>query len=300
MHLFCKPSKIQCDMYKDVTSKASKCITSGCTSESLCLLNKVRKICCHPCLLYDDDHIHVIDKNISSVSASGKLEVLEALLLSTIKHQNGTTNSDKVVIVSNFTSTLTLIENTLLKNRNWPFLRLDGNTDQSTRQTLVDSFNRGNSKHSFIFLLSAKAGGCGLNLVGANRLIMFDPDWNPATDLQAMARVYRQGQTKHCFIYRFFTSGTVEEVIYHRQIQKNNIATFTIDQKNALVNRTDNFSVQFSNEELHDCFILKECESNRIIDGPESLRIQGCLDEPILTLTENKLNVLTYVHLVND
>ena len=54
----------------------------------------------------------------------------------------------------------------------------------------------------FIFMLSSKAGGCGLNLIGANRLVMFDPDWNPANDEQAMARVWRDGQRKECFIYR--------------------------------------------------------------------------------------------------
>lgn len=54
----------------------------------------------------------------------------------------------------------------------------------------------------YVFLLSSKAGGCGLNLIGANRLIMFDPDWNPANDDQAMARVWRDGQKKNCFIYR--------------------------------------------------------------------------------------------------
>lgn len=54
----------------------------------------------------------------------------------------------------------------------------------------------------FIFMLSSKAGGCGLNLIGANRLVMFDPDWNPANDEQAMARVWRDGQKKQCYIYR--------------------------------------------------------------------------------------------------
>lgn len=56
-------------------------------------------------------------------------------------------------------------------------------------------------------MLSSKAGGCGLNLIGANRLVMFDPDWNPATDDQAMARVWRDGQKKNCFIYRLFSVG---------------------------------------------------------------------------------------------
>jgi DNA repair and recombination protein RAD54 and RAD54-like protein len=60
---------------------------------------------------------------------------------------------------------------------------------------------------SFVFLLSSKAGGCGLNLIGANRLILFDPDWNPATDKQAAARVWRNGQTKHVYVYRLLATG---------------------------------------------------------------------------------------------
>jgi Helicase conserved C-terminal domain len=63
-------------------------------------------------------------------------------------------------------------------------------------------------KRNFVFLLSSKAGGCGLNLIGANRLILFDPDWNPATDKQAAARVWRNGQKKHVYVYRFLATGT--------------------------------------------------------------------------------------------
>lgn len=70
------------------------------------------------------------------------------------------------------------------------------------RAKVVESFNNRESKE-FIFMLSSKAGGCGLNLIGANRLVMFDPDWNPANDDQAMARVWRDGQKKPCYIYRF-------------------------------------------------------------------------------------------------
>lgn len=67
---------------------------------------------------------------------------------------------------------------------------------------IVDSFND-TASDIFLMMLSSKAGGCGLNLIGANRLVMFDPDWNPANDNQAMARVWRDGQMKHCFTYRF-------------------------------------------------------------------------------------------------
>lgn len=69
------------------------------------------------------------------------------------------------------------------------------------RGKIVDQFNNSESD-KFLFMLSSKAGGCGLNLIGANRLVMFDPDWNPANDEQAMARVWRDGQKKPCYIYR--------------------------------------------------------------------------------------------------
>jgi hypothetical protein len=75
----------------------------------------------------------------------------------------------------------------------------------------------------FCLLLSSKAGGCGLNLIGGNRLVLVDPDWNPATDLQAMARVWRQGQKKKVFIYRMFSTGTIEERILQRQLLKNGL-----------------------------------------------------------------------------
>lgn len=76
-------------------------------------------------------------------------------------------------------------------------LRLDGTMTINKRQKLVDRFNNPDGSE-FVFLLSSKAGGCGLNLIGANRLILFDPDWNPAADQQALARVWRDGQKKDC------------------------------------------------------------------------------------------------------
>ena len=89
--------------------------------------------------------------------------------------------------MSNYTQTLDLFGN-LCRAREYGFLRLDGSTSISKRQKLVTQFNDPSS-NIFVFLLSSKAGGCGLNLVGGNRLVLFDPDWNPANDKQAAARV---------------------------------------------------------------------------------------------------------------
>ena len=94
----------------------------------------------------------------------------------------------------------------------YPSLRLDGSVSISKRQQLVKQFNDP-SANQFAFLLSSKAGGCGLNLIGGNRLVLFDPDWNPANDKQAAGRVWRDGQKKRVFVYRFLAAGTIEEKV---------------------------------------------------------------------------------------
>jgi hypothetical protein len=232
------------------------------------------------------------------MSLSGKLIVLDSLLQAIRKESP----NDKVVIVSNFTTALTIIQDSILKTRNLTFQRLDGTIPQADRQPLVDSFNRSTPNHCFAFLLSSKAGGCGLNLVGANRLVMFDADFNPATDQQAMARVYRPGQTKPCFVYRFFTAGTVEEVIYQRQQQKGNLATMTVDGASS--------QAGFTKEELKDCFTLKEgcdCETKVKVgdrwpdyDGAACLEDQGCVDRPLLTIAQYPSSALRFVHIVTE
>lgn len=125
----------------------------------------------------------------------GKLMLLD-IMLAAIK----TNSDDKIVLVSNYTQTLDLFER-LCRKRGYVYVRLDGSMSIKKRSKVVDEFNKVDSA-SFIFMLSSKAGGCGLNLIGANRLVMFDPDWNPANDDQAMARVWRDGQKKPCYIYR--------------------------------------------------------------------------------------------------
>ena len=152
-----------------------------------------------------------------SSDESGKMRVLMSLLTA-VKADKG-----KAVVVSNYVRTLNVIES-LCTDRKWAVLRLDGQTPSSTRQSLVDNFN---SPHhtAHIFLLSAKAGGQGLNLIGGNRLVLFEPDWNPATDLQAMARIWRDGQQSAVVVYRLLSAGCVDEKIYQRQLKKQAVAS---------------------------------------------------------------------------
>ena len=122
------------------------------------------------------------------------------MLLDVILASLKSNTTDKIVLVSNYTQTLDMFEK-LCRKRNYLYVRLDGSMSIKKRSKVVDEFNKPES-NQFIFMLSSKAGGCGLNLIGANRLVMFDPDWNPANDDQAMARVWRDGQKKPCYIYR--------------------------------------------------------------------------------------------------
>jgi len=320
--LFCLPSERQCELYRAITKPIQEGSLSA-MADALPALTALRKVCCHPNLYKgacgaEDGGTCNVKRDASTggdgasprVELSGKLVVLEALLRSIRRHAP----ADKVVVVSNYTSALSVVESLVLQPNGFPSLRLDGSVDVQKRQTLVDTFNR--TSDSFCFLLSSKAGGVGLNLIGANRLVLMDPDWNPANDIQAMGRVYRQGQTKSTTIYRLFTSGTIEEVIYQRQLQKGNLAALTVD---GVCGKPMVGKQGFTQDELNDCFTLKEgcdCDTKskpgiswEAYDGPDSLRLQRCFDLPLLevaaddgssTCGAGPAKALGYVHIVDD
>ena len=133
-------------------------------------------------------------------------------LLKIWKKQN-----DRVLLFSQSRAMLDIFEK-YIQLHSYEYRRMDGTTNPSSRHMLVNEFN--NNANIFIFLLTTKVGGLGLNLIGANKIIIFDPDWNPTHDLQARERAWRIGQTRSVTIYRLLTSGTIEEKIYHRQIFK--------------------------------------------------------------------------------
>ncbi|KAF9111786.1 helicase, partial [Mortierella sp. AM989] len=191
--------------------------------------------------------IQSICGDLEDSSISGKLNFVDALL----KSIKGDT-TERVVLVSNFTQTLDILEN-LCNRCNYGYFRLDGSTPTHKRQEFVDKFNT-ISCQKYVFLLSAKSGGLGLNLIGASRLILFDIDWNPSVDLQAMARIHRDGQTRPVFIYRLLLSGTIEEKMYQRQLTKVGLSDALMDGKaSEMLNK-------FSAAELRDLFTLHEDE----------------------------------------
>ncbi|KAF7457662.1 SWI2/SNF2-containing protein RAD54 [Cryptosporidium felis] len=197
----------------------------------------------------------------SKPSLSGKLYLLYKLLF----HIRSNTK-DRVVLVSNYTQTLDVFES-LCRDLQVPCVRLDGSTSITRRHNLVKTFNDPNS-NSFAFLLSSKAGGCGINLIGANRLVMFDPDWNPANDKQALARVWRDGQKKNCYIYRLFSTGTIEEKIYQRQLCKDGLSAMLVTSGG-----NNELKDSISADLVRDLFTLKE---ETISDTHDMIQCNRC------------------------
>lgn len=146
-----------------------------------------------------------VEPDETIVSTSGKMLLLDSLLPPLIN------DGHKVLIFSQFTTTLDLIGQ-YLTLRSWSHARIDGSVAQSDRQAQILAFNKSNSKDGTnIFILSTRAGGQGINLAAADTVILFDSDWNPQQDLQAMDRAHRIGQTRNVIVYRFATRNTVEQ-----------------------------------------------------------------------------------------
>jgi DNA repair and recombination protein RAD54B len=261
MVVFCRPTSEQASIYKTVLNSPLYGAVLGSPDASFQLINILKKLCNSPSLLVKrakdeskpNEMINSILESVpqhqtmAGLATSSKLNMLKNLLLQIRKSAH-----EKIVIVSNYTTTLDLIER-VVTSLSYNFLRLDGQTPVVKRQDLVDKFNKTSASTSFVFLLSAKAGGLGLNLVGASRLVLFDIDWNPATDIQAMARIHRDGQKKPCFIYRLIVQGTIEEKIYQRQLTKTGLSDAVVDSKKT--------AQGFTTEELRDLFRLDEGET---------------------------------------
>jgi len=157
-----------------------------------------------------DDHIML----------SGKMQALDSYLHSYDKAGN------KVLIFSYSTNTLNLIEK-YVRGKGYTFLRLDGSVPTCKRQSLIDQFQT--DKGKFLFLISTKAGGLGLNLTAANRVIIYDVNWNPSLDEQAQDRAYRIGQVDDVEVIRLVSRGTIEEIMYARQLYKVQLTNQTLD-----------------------------------------------------------------------
>ncbi len=194
------------------------------------LLNPVmqlRKAANHPFLFGEpkDEHgVYLGETNPKLLTmASGKLRALERLLNHLKK------NGHKVLIFSQMTEVLSILED-FLTAKKWGYCRLDGSTQLEDRQLGIDAFNKDPSSNDnlFVYLLSTRAGGLGINLTAADTCILFDSDWNPHADSQAQDRCHRIGQTKPVVVYRMLTRGSVEIDMMEKQMSKRKLERLTI------------------------------------------------------------------------
>lgn len=231
--LYCDMNPQQRQIYEDFREAGmtnfGKLVKSGKNSRFDLLTNllRLRQICCHPMLLanagMDDPQIE-----------SAKTDLLQELLLESID------SGHKVLVFSQFTSFLAIIRKWLV-NRQIPFEYLDGSTKD--RLTRVNNFN--DSPDIPVFLLSLKAGGVGLNLTSADRVIIYDPWWNPAVEAQATDRTHRIGQKKTVYSMKLVVKDSIEEKILKLQEQKQKIFQNLVENQSTSLKNLSDEDIEF-------------------------------------------------------
>ncbi len=244
--LFCKLTKFQRETYENfLGSEDLKAIMNG-KRQVLYGVDILRKICNHPDLVEHKTLPIKSGYNYGSGTKSGKMQVVKELL--ELWKEQG----QKTLLFAQHRIMLDILEKSIKSLRGFRFRRMDGNTPIQARQGMVDEFNNNPDVH--VFLLTTKVGGLGINLTGANRVIIYDPDWNPSTDVQARERAWRLGQKREVKIYRLMTAGTIEEKIYHRQLFKQFLTNKIL--------RDPKQRQTFQMKDLHDLFTLGEADGH--------------------------------------
>ncbi|POM85099.1 SNF2 family N-terminal domain protein [Cryptosporidium meleagridis] len=252
--LFCNLTSVQYDVYCSCLDllQAKQLVKNKMygISKYFALLNILREVCNHPELLklvrrqnkngeidsdfdfYEDKEDEnglstesIWNRTLRNINVNGGDSGKYQALMSILKLWRDK-KEHRVLIFTQGVRTLkllcTLLENDLGLIPNEDVLTLDGSTPLSTRFSLVKRFNQNPS--IFLFILTSRVGGVGLNITGANRVILYDPWWNPMTDVQAKERCWRIGQKKEVIVYRLITRDTIEEKIFQRQLFKEFIA----------------------------------------------------------------------------
>lgn len=267
--LFCKLTKQQRMAYENfLHSDEMKSIKDG-KRQMLFGIDWLRKICNHPDLT---EHKKNSKKaNYGAANLSGKMQVVKELL--SLWKKGG----HKTLLFAQHRIMLDILEKMIKNISGFQYRRMDGDTPIKRRQDLVDEFNNDPNLH--VFLLTTKVGGLGVNLTGADRVIIYDPDWNPSTDIQARERSWRLGQKRQVEIYRLMSAGTIEEKIYHRQIFKQFLTNRVL--------RDPKKQQTFQMTDLHDLFTLGsdkaagETETGNLFRGAQvELQDESKQDQP--------------------
>lgn len=234
-------SKMQKDYYKHLLQRDFEAVNKGAErSRLLNIVMQLRKCCNHPYLFQGAEPGPPFITGEHLVQNSGKMVLLDKLLPK-LKERGS-----RVLIFSQMTRLLDILEDYLLY-RGHKYCRIDGNTMGEDRENMIDSFNDPESE-KFVFLLSTRAGGLGINLAAADTVLLYDSDWNPQMDLQAIDRAHRIGQKNTVQVFRFCTENSVEEKVIQKAYKKLQLDALVIQQgrmqeTNKTVNKDDLLSM---------------------------------------------------------
>ena len=228
------PSEAQRRLYTALLSSGSEVMKHAQNAfnlkrRPLDAMSLLRTLCSHPRLVRTDHKLcvglprDVFVKQVADVAEKAELVVAESekmrmLLLLLDEHRR---HGHRTLVFSWSVQMLDLVS-LALRHHNIPYLRIDGQVPPAKRTTIIEAFRQPACPAS-VFLLSTGVGGVGLNLTSADRCVILDPDWNPATDAQSIDRCYRIGQTRNVVVYRFVTVGTIEEIVYRKQVFKQSL-----------------------------------------------------------------------------
>ncbi|THC96370.1 hypothetical protein EYZ11_004141 [Aspergillus tanneri] len=230
MNLYVPMSEMQVKWYQKILEKDIDAVNgaAGKRESKTRLLNivmQLRKCCNHPYLFEGAEPGPPYTTDEHLVFNAGKMSILDKLLA---RMQN---QGSRVLIFSQMSRVLDILEDYCVF-REYNYCRIDGTTAHEDRIAAIDEYNKPGSD-KFIFLLTTRAGGLGINLTTADIVVLYDSDWNPQADLQAMDRAHRIGQTKQVVVFRFVTENAIEEKVLERAAQKLRLDQLVIQQGRA-------------------------------------------------------------------
>ncbi|KAJ5929537.1 hypothetical protein N7454_006487 [Penicillium verhagenii] len=230
MNLYVPMSDMQVKWYQKILEKDIDAVNgaAGKRESKTRLLNivmQLRKCCNHPYLFEGAEPGPPYTTDEHLVYNSGKMAILDKLL------KRMRVDGSRVLIFSQMSRVLDILEDYCVF-REFKYCRIDGTTAHEDRIAAIDDYNKPGSD-KFIFLLTTRAGGLGINLTTADIVVLFDSDWNPQADLQAMDRAHRIGQTKQVKVFRFVTENAIEEKVLERAAQKLRLDQLVIQQGRA-------------------------------------------------------------------
>ncbi|KAI5951832.1 hypothetical protein KGF54_004907 [Candida jiufengensis] len=226
LNIYTKMSPMQKNLYQKILEKDIDAVNGANKKESktrlLNIVMQLRKCCNHPYLFdgVEPGPPYTTDEHL--VFNAQKMIILDQLL------KKFRSEGSRVLIFSQMSRMLDILED-YCYFREYPYCRIDGQTEHSDRINAIDEYNAPGSE-KFVFLLTTRAGGLGINLTSADVVILFDSDWNPQADLQAMDRAHRIGQTKQVKVFRFITENAIEEKVLERAAQKLRLDQLVIQQ----------------------------------------------------------------------